>query len=80
MVLELQRTDRVCHPFDRIALAMCEIIHRVNAPLVTRTVMRRTENAIHHRIAEIQIIGGHIDLGPQCPASVREFAFPHPTE
>ena len=35
------------------------------------------QDPIEHRIAQIDIAGRHIDLGPQHPRAVREFALPH---
>ncbi len=65
---------------DGIRLAMGEVIARINAPGCAGARMARVQNAIEHRIAQIDVAGGHIDLGPQHPRPVREFARPHAAE
>ncbi|MNL23162.1 hypothetical protein D3C87_1445310 [compost metagenome] len=51
VVLELQRTQRVRNAFQRIADAVGEVVHRVDAPLVASLVVLGKFNAIQHRIA-----------------------------
>ena len=63
VVLELERADGVGDPLDRVREAVREVVHGVNAPLVPGPVMRRFHNAIHDRIAHIQIGRSHIDFG-----------------
>ncbi len=50
------------------------VIHRVDAPLIAGTVVRCVQDAIHDRIAHVDVGRGHIDLGAQHAASVRELA------
>ena len=38
------------------------------------------QNAVHHRVAHVQIRRGHVDFGPQDPRSVGEFPGFHPPE
>ena len=67
--------------FDRITLAVREVVHRIDAPLPTRAVVRRfMDDAIHDRVAQVDIAGGHIDLGAQHARAVGEFAFTHALE
>ena len=40
---------------NRIRLTVREVIHRVDAPLVAGAVMLRMQDAVHDRIAHIQI-------------------------
>ena len=42
--------------------------------------MRRVEDAVHDRIAEIDVAGGHVDLGAQYACAVRELAGTHAAE
>ena len=63
MVLELQRAQRVGHALDRVALAMGPVVHRIDAPFICSAMVCRSQNPIHHRIAQIHIRGRHIDLG-----------------
>ncbi|MNS11093.1 hypothetical protein D3C72_426250 [compost metagenome] len=51
VVLEFQRTQRVRNAFQRIADAVGEVVHRVDAPLVASLVVLGKFNAIQHRIA-----------------------------
>ena len=39
MILELQRTDGMSHTLDGILDGMSKVIHRINAPGITGTVM-----------------------------------------
>ena len=80
MILELECTQRMCDLLDRIALAVCEVVHRIDAPLITRAVMRGMQDPIHHGVAEIEIGRGHVDFGTQHPAAVGEFSGPHALE
>src|ERR1039458_10587294 len=50
---------------DGVGLAVREIVHRIDAPLVARAVMFGVQNAVHHRIAHVQVLRSHIDLGAQ---------------
>ena len=56
VIFELQRADRMSDPLYRIRLAMGEIIRRINAPFVAGAMMRRAQDAVHDRIA-------HVDVG-----------------
>ena len=65
MIFELERTHRVRDLFERIGLPVRIVVHRVDAPLVTRPMMLGVQNAVHHRIAHVQIGRSHINLRPQ---------------
>ena len=41
MVLEFERADRMRDAFDRIALAVRPVVHRIDAPLVAGAMMMR---------------------------------------
>ena len=60
---ELQRTYRVCHTLQIVALSVCEIIHRVCVPLVSRAPMWHVQHAIHYWISEMHVRRCHVDLG-----------------
>ena len=51
-----------------------KIIHGINAPVIAGAVVVGVQDAVHHRVAHIQIGRGHIDLCPQHTGAVREFA------
>ena len=80
MVLELQRADRVGDAFDRIALAVRVVVQRIDAPLVARAMMMGVLDAVHHRVAQVDVRRRHVDLGPQRPRAVGELAALHPLE
>jgi hypothetical protein len=65
VVLELQRAERVGDALDRVALAVGPVVHRVDAPLVAGAVVRRVQDAVHHRVAHVHVGRGHVDLRPQ---------------
>ena len=80
MVLELQRADRMRDPLDRVGLAVGEIVGRVDAPLVAAAMVRGVQDAVHHRVAHVQVGRGHVDLRPQGARAVGKLAGPHPLE
>ena len=55
MVLEFQRANRVRDALDRVGLAVREIVHRIDAPFVAGAMVMRMQDAIHHRIAHVQV-------------------------
>ena len=65
MIFELERTHRMRDAFDRIGLAVGVIVHRIDAPFVSGAVMLSVQNAVHHRIAQVQVRRGHVDFGAQ---------------
>ena len=65
VILELQRAHRVRDPFDRVFVSMCEIVHRVDAPLVFRAIVGFFQDPIHNRVSHIHIRMRHIDFGSQ---------------
>ena len=75
--IELQRTNRVSDLLDRVALTVCIVVHRVDAPLAARTMVIGVDNTIHNRVAEQHIGVCHIDLGTQHAAAVLELACTH---
>ena len=56
---------------------MREVVHGVDAPGIASAVMGRVQDAVHDRIAHIDVWGGHVDFGPQSFAAIREFACAH---
>ena len=77
VIFEFERADGVRDAFNRIRLAVRKVVHRVNAPIIAGAVMLGVQNAIHHRIAHIQIRRRHIDLCAKSARAVREIAAPH---
>ena len=59
---------------------MREVVGRVDAPGVARARVRGVRDAVEHRVAQVDVRGGHVDPGAQDPRPVRELAAPHPLE
>ena len=62
----------MCDVFDRVTNAVCKIVHRVNAPLVTSTMVMHVFNAVHGRVTHVHIWRSHVDFGSQSVFSVRK--------
>ena len=77
VVLELQGTQRVGNAFQRIADAVGEVVHRVDAPLVAGLMMLSELNAVQHRIAHHDERRRHIDLRAQAGLALFEAAAAH---
>ena len=80
MILEFERADRMRDVLDRVRLAVREVVARIDSPRVAGARMAGMQNAVEHRIAQIDVAGRHVDLGAQHPRAVREFAGPHAAE
>src|SRR5580700_6179969 len=68
------------HPFDIIAQAVCEIIHRVNTPPVASPVMRSMPNPVEHGVAHPDVRRLHVDLGPKRGMTVGKLTCAHALE
>src|SRR5687768_7813911 len=80
IIVELQSAHRVCHALNRIRLTMRVIIHRVNTPLTTRTMMLHVEDSIHDWIAQTKVWRSHIDLCPQRSRTIWKLPLFHALE
>ncbi len=80
MVFEFERADGVRDVLDGIRLAVREVVHRVDAPLVAGAVMLGVEDAVHDGIAHVEVRRGHVDFGAQGARAVGEFAGLHALE
>ncbi len=80
MILEFERAQRVRDMFDRIRLAMGEIVGRVDAPSRTGTRMIGMQDPVERRVAQIHVAGSHVDLGTQHAGAVLELARTHAAE
>ena len=56
---------------------MGEIVHRINAPFIPRSVMRHLHNAIDNGIAHIKVGGGHINFSAENFSAVFKLAVGH---
>ena len=77
MILELQRADRVRDVLQRVRHAVRPVIRRIDAPLISGAVVRRMPDAVHRRIAKIDIGRSHVDLRAQHVCAVRVRAAAH---
>ena len=78
--LVFQGAQGVGHPFDGVLEGMLEIVHGVDAPLISGLVVMVAQDAVQGGVPHEHVGGGHIDLGPQDPAAVGELPVPHPLE
>ena len=78
MVLEFERAKRVRDVFERVGDRVGIVIHGVNDPFRSLTVMRHIHDAEDHRIAHVDIRRSHVDLRPQYVRSVFEPSSTHP--
>ena len=53
------------------------VVHRVDAPLVPRLVVRRFANAIYRRVAHVHVRRRHVDFGAQHARAILELASAH---
>ncbi len=74
VVGELERAHGVGDALDGIRLAVRVVVHGIDAPLVAGAVMRGVEDAVHDRIAHVEVGRGHVDLGAEHAAAVGELA------
>mmetsp|Transcript_20462 Transcript_20462/g.43897 ORF Transcript_20462/g.43897 Transcript_20462/m.43897 type:complete len:218 (-) Transcript_20462:775-1428(-) len=77
VVLELQCAQRVRDSFHGIGYRVGKIVHRIDAPLVSRGLVRLVLDPVQHGIAEVEVRRGHVDLGSQDVRSVLKVASPH---
>ena len=80
VIHELQGAERMRDTLYGVAQRMREIVHGVDAPLVTRAVMRGMTNPVQGGIAHDQIGRRHVDLRAQHVCTIREFTSAHAPE
>ena len=80
MHVELKSADRVGDVLYGVALAVGEVVHRVDAPLVARAVVRSVLDAVKNRVAEHHVRGSHVDLRAENLLSVSVFSGLHVPE
>ena len=78
--LELERAERVGDALDRVRLAVGEVVQRVDAPLVAGPRVGRVQDPVEHRVAQVDVGRGHVDLRPEHPGAVRKLARAHALE
>ncbi len=77
VVLELDRAHGVRDALECVLDRMREVVQRINAPLVTLTVMVCAHDAVDRRVAQVHVRACHVDLGAQGLGAVGELAVAH---
>ena len=78
--LKLQRAQAVGDTLQRILNRMCEVVHGINAPLVSLPVVAHVVDTVDDRVAHIEVTAGQVDLGPQRHGAVGELPGAHAGE
>ena len=78
--VELKCADGMGDVLYGVTLAVGEVVHRVDAPLVARAVMRGVLDPVENRVAEHHVRGGHVDLRAENLLSVSVFSGLHVPE
>ena len=80
VLLEFERADGIRDALDGIGQRMREVVHRIDAPLVARAVMRCMRDAVDDRVAHDHVRRRHVDFRAQDFRAVCELAGLHATE
>ena len=80
VVFKLERADGVGDALDGVRLPVGEVVHRIDTPFCAGAVMFGVEDAVHDRVAHVEVGGGHIDFGAQGARAIGEFARLHTLE
>ena len=66
--------------FDGVGLAVRVIVARIDRPRRAGARMAGVQDAVHHRVAQVDVAGRHVDLGAQHARAVWKFAGAHAAE
>ena len=80
VILELERADRVRDALDAIGSTVRPVVRRIDAPLVTSAMVMRVADAVHHRIAQVDVGRAHVDLRAQHVRAIGVLALAHLAE
>ncbi len=64
VVFEFKGTERMRHSLQSVTQAVGEIVHRVDAPGVTRALMRNLADPVKGWVTHVDVWCSHIDPGP----------------
>ena len=56
---------------------MSEVVHRIDAPLVSRVVMGRVDDSVDDRVSHVDVRARHVDLCSEADLSVSKLACSH---
>ena len=68
---KLQRAQRVGDAFNGITLAMGEVVHGVDAPIVPGPVVVGAFDAVNHRVTHVHVGVCHVNFGAQYAVAIR---------
>src|ERR1700677_4647279 len=71
---------RMRDAFDGVGLAVRIVVAWIDRPFDAGARMMRMQDAVQHRVAQVDVAGGHVDLGAQHARAVRELAGLHAAE
>src|ERR1700741_926591 len=80
MILKLPRAEGMGNGLDGVGLAVCKVVAWIDAPGGSGSRVSGMQNAVEHRIAQIDVSGRHIDLRTQHPSPVWKLARAHAAE
>ena len=80
VVFKLQSAQRMGNSLNGIRQRMRVVVHRIDAPVTPRPVMRRVANAVQRRIPHIEVGRSHINARAQHISAVGKLPGPHPPE
>ena len=80
MIFELQRAQRMCDPLHRIRKCLRDVVHGIDAPGAAGHRVRCVHDPVDHRVPEVHVGRGHVDLRPQHVGPFLELAGAHARE
>ncbi len=80
MVFKFQRAQGMGDAFQCVGNAMRVVVHRVDAPRVAGANVVSAADAVNHRVAQVDIGRGHVDLGAQHHRTIGELTGAHARE
>ena len=70
----------MCDSFKSIFDRMCEVVHRIDAPLCACSVVRQVIDPVDNGVSHVEVTGCEIDLSTESHLSVFEFSGSHSLE
>ena len=80
MIFIGQVAQGVGDALDGVGLTVGEIVHGVDAPGVAGAMVGGVDDAVHDRVAQVDIARSHVDLGAQDAGALGKFALAHAGE
>src|SRR4051794_12459708 len=80
VILKLEGADGMGHAFEGVRLPVREVVIRVDAPGGPGARMDDVQDAVDHRVAQVDVSCSHVDLGAQYAGAVGKFAGAHAAE